>query len=397
MAGRARGGASEVPVVERLVDAALGCLGDLSAAELVQAIGVREIARRAGTSTSSVYHHFGDVDGLASHLVDRIFDPDSHLGALPSTVVLEAGLTELGATLERYRASLRHLIDDPDFALRFGMWAIGDADLQQRYANWLMHLEDALCADPGTVPGGEHLELRPPVDRRSLVAAFVGLRHGMALRQVVDPHPDRVDHFAMAYVALAATLQRQSGDTHDADARLAEINHFPLDRRRGPAAPETASRAARRARVLDAAEQLLGERGYSGVTLDAVAVVADETTAVTHALIGGKHALAVAVVRRRIAALPARPGSGPEALRDTLLDAAAVAVEARGYLQPYALDLALDAPGVADDPLVRRLGALVSPEQALAMSVLLLQAVLSAESALDIDDLVDGLLPGGGP
>lgn len=392
MTERTHSAAPDSPVVERLVQTALDCLADLSAATLVEAVGVREIARRAGTSTRSVYHHFGDLAGLADEVVDRVFDPAGHRGALPSTIEVEPGGTELGDTLDRYRASLTHLIEDPDFALRFGMWAIGDVELQQRYADWLLRLEDALRVDPEAVPGSGRLEPRPPVDRRSLAATFAGLRHGMALRQVVDPHPDRVDHFAMAYVALSATLQRQSGDKHDADARLAEMNHFPLDRRRLPSALTTDERRARRERVLDAAEQLLGDHGYDGVTLEAVARAVDLTPAVTHDLTGGKHALAVSVVRRRLDALPRRSASDAGALRDTLHDAAAVALAARGYLLPYALDLVLDAPGVASGPLLSRLGALLPRDEALALAVQLVQTVLSGGPSVSTEELVDGLL-----
>ena len=378
-------------MLDRLVDAAIEALTDVPAVTLVEAVGVREIARRAGTSTRSIYHHFGDLAGLTDAVLDHVFDPGSHQGALPSSIPVQPGRTELDSALDRYRASLVHLIDDPDFALRFGLWAIGDADAQQRYAAWLLSLEKALLDDPEAIPGRDTLQPRPPITHRGLVATVVGLRHSVALRQVVDPHPDRVDHFASSVVALAASLQRQPGDSHDADSRLAEMNHFPLDRKRQPMAVDTDERTARRARVLDAAEPLLVDLGYDAVTIEAVARAAGLTPAVVHDLVGGKHALAVAVVRRRIDALPIRPVSEADALRATLLDLATVAVHARGHLLPYALDLTLDAPGVAGGPLLRRLEGLVATERARSLAVQLLQAVLSSTAASP-DRVVDQLL-----
>ncbi len=169
------------------------------------------------------------------------------------------------------------------------------------------------------------------------------------------------------------------------------MNHFPLDRNRQPMAADTDERIARRTRVLDAAEPLLLDQGYDAVTIEAVARAAGLTPAVVHDLVGGKHALAVAVVRRRIDALPIRPVSEADALRTTLLDLATVAVHARGHLLPYALDLTLDSPGVAGGPLLRRLEGLVAVDCARSLAVQLLQAVLSG-TATSPDRVVDHLL-----
>lgn len=387
--------AGEAPTVDRLVRAALGALNELPAATLLEAVGVREIARRAGTGTRSIYHHFTDLAGLADAVMERVFDPLAHQGGLPAAVEVDPGRTELGAMLERYRASLAHLVEDPDFALRFGLWAIGDEALQQRYVGWLLLLENSLLEDPHAIPGRDRLDPRPPMDHRGFVATYVGLRHGMAIRQVIDPHPARPDQFAMTYVAMTAALSRQPGDTHDADARLAEMNHFPLDRRRPAAAMDNPERAARRALVLDAAEALFDLHGFEGTTIEAVATAAGLGATAALDLAGGKHALAVGVVRRRIDALPQRGGTTHvDPLRSSLVDLATVALASRRFLLPFALDLALDAPG-AGESVTRQLGSLVAPDRAMSLAVQLLQAALAVdegETVPDPDVLVDDLL-----
>ena len=70
---------------ERLVQVCLEIVRGLGAEGVLGAVGVREIARRAGVTTRTLYHHFGSLAGLADAVVERVYDPDPdpELGFVP--------------------------------------------------------------------------------------------------------------------------------------------------------------------------------------------------------------------------------------------------------------------------------------------------------------------------
>ena len=65
----------------RLLAAAVEELLVLELPALLRGIGVRAIAKRAGSSPTSFFREFGDVETFASALLEWVYDPDRMIQA----------------------------------------------------------------------------------------------------------------------------------------------------------------------------------------------------------------------------------------------------------------------------------------------------------------------------
>ena len=124
---------------ERLLHAAMEALGELNPAMILNAIGAREIARRAGSSPASLFHHYGSMQGLADAVVARVFDPSTLEidGILDKLIGLIGDQFPLDAGLAVHRADLDRMIADPEFTLRMGLWAFGGPSVTEAYRDYL--------------------------------------------------------------------------------------------------------------------------------------------------------------------------------------------------------------------------------------------------------------------
>lgn len=326
------------PVAERLVEAAIEALGDLDVAALLTAVGVREIARRAGASTTGVYTHFGSLAGLADAVVARVFDPGQ--GPAEDISGLLGVIADAHFPLETgyayHSAEFQRLTSDPAFRIRMGLWALGGPAVTSAYHHYLRSIDDRLMVAARALFARWGREVRPPFDVASFVAAQVALLNGTTVRHLVEPETFGIDHFKRAASTLTYFLLRVPGDRHDVDDRLTEVNYYPLD---AAATRELTDRTrAMRARVLHAAAELFQNVGFERTTIAQIASHADTSTTSVYDHFTTKAGIAAALFRHQAALhLP-----GPDAvdhgsvdLVDHLTALAEFVRERAGYAGPY--------------------------------------------------------------
>ncbi|MSZ77521.1 MAG: TetR family transcriptional regulator, partial [Actinobacteria bacterium] len=284
---------------ERLLAAALEALAELDATALLNAVGVREIAQRAGVSTSAVYHYYGSLTALADAVVDHVFDPGTDpVGRMIDLMVdLTTERFPLLPSIQAHASELSRVTHDTQFSIRMGLWALGGPRATDAYRDYTRALNGRLTASLEALYRQWGREPRPPFDVAGVVNAVDAFTNGTVLRQLVDPDPARVMQYPRACIAMTTTLLRVFGDQHNTDDRLVEMNHFPLDRRRGVSAATEARTAATRSRILYAAGELFASSGYEGTTVAQIARRADTSTTTVHSLYRSKHGVAVALVR----------------------------------------------------------------------------------------------------
>lgn len=349
---------SLAPLKERLLDAALDALRELDPEALLHTIGAREIARRAGGSPASINHHYGSLAGLADAVVTRVFDT-THLD-VPRINELIAQIKNstlpLAAAFAMHEAEFTRLTTDPEFKLRMGLWSLGGEQVTARYGAYLRDLDAQL------VEAGEALfdswgrELRPPVDLAAYMALKVALVNGMTVRQLADPDDRRLHLFQRATVALDLVLLRVVGDRHDLDARLAEMNYYPLDRRRQRTDHRNRSTVAR---ILRAANELFRTQGFDDTGIEQIATHSDTSLTTLKRYYPTKRDLAVALFQHQASEhYPPIPTSGAlgtaphsPTLRAHLGDLTTFARARAPYATAYLAHLAATIAD-AHDPLV---------------------------------------------
>ncbi|MBY6537994.1 TetR/AcrR family transcriptional regulator [Rhodococcus sp. BP-349] len=173
---------------ERLVDAAVAVLAEEGPAEMK----VRRISDRAGSSTITVYHHFGNVGGLLDAVVAR-------------------GYATLKGTLEDAAASN----DDPGVQL-FAM-ALGTRGFAQRNP----HLYDLMF---GLSPRGTHRAFAPTVPQqhfRDAYAVLVGSCHRLVTAgrvDIDDPEQIAAQLWSMVHGFVSLEAAGHFADHNDAVA-----------------------------------------------------------------------------------------------------------------------------------------------------------------------------------
>lgn len=284
------------PLKQRLLNAALEALRDLDAEALLNAIGVREIARRAGGSPSSIYHHYGSLEGLAEAVLAHVYDPViapvqetlDRIGQIKDTQL------PLTTALDLHGSEIDRLTNDRDYPLRVGLWAFGGPQATDAYRHYLRTIDDHLGVVAQALFASWSRHLRPPFDIKHYMAVRVAMVNGSALRHRIEPEALTRHHYQRAALALDLVLLGVAGDKHDTDGRLAEINYYPQK----PTAaniPATARGRAANARILNTAAALFTTRGYERTTFDHIATHSHTSISTLKRYYPTKHHLAVAL------------------------------------------------------------------------------------------------------
>lgn len=345
---------------QRLLDAAIEALRDLDATALLNAIGVREIARRAGTSTASLYTHYGSLSGLAEAVITRIFD----LGEAPIDQVsdlldqIKEAHFPLQTAYAFHAAEFQRLTTDPEFSLWMGLWAFGGANAAPAYRGYLNAVDQRLTTVAAVLFAAWGRELRPPFDLTTFLAAQVALVNGATLRHLVDPGTLDIDQFKRAASILTYTLMRVRGDRHSVDDRLAELNYYPIDHGPGTTGLTDRSRATR-ARILRAASILFTTHGYEQTTITQIAAHADTGTSTVHEHFSGKPGIAVALFRQQAAEHLALANDRAD-LVTYLTELAAFIAPRATYAGPYLYELLTKTTALTDvDPVLDQIETLI--------------------------------------
>lgn len=278
---------------DRLLDAALDVLRELDPEALLHTVGAREIARRAGASSpGSINQHYGSLAGLADAVVTRVFDT-THLN-VPRISELISHIKDstlpLPVTFAMHEAEFNRLTTDPEFKLRMGLWALGGDTVSDRYRDYLHELTAQLEGAAESLFESWGRELRPPLDLSSYLTIKLALINGITVRHLTDPDDDHLHLFQRSTVAIDLVLLRVLGDRHDLDARLVEMNYYPLEK----AHTGVAERSRRtQARILRAASELFNTQGFEATGTDQIARHADTSLTTLKRFYPNKHALAV--------------------------------------------------------------------------------------------------------
>ncbi|WP_158276731.1 TetR/AcrR family transcriptional regulator [Paraconexibacter algicola] len=324
---------------ETLVEHGLAALLEVTPAQLVSAVGLKDVARRAGVGVTTIYHHFGNVEGFANAIVARVFDPDAFPSAGIADLIGEitAGRFPFEEAKVLHGSDLERLSHDPELRLRLGLWAFGGPGVQEAYRSFLRATEEPLQAQCAAMFAAWEREPQPPFDLASYVAAQVALTVGASVRHIVDPERMDADRFARAGAALTTALTRTSGDPRTLDDRLAEINYYPLHAAR--ARSGTPRQQASRTRLLEAAAMLFARDGHEETTVPKIAKQARVSTSTAYALFSSVEDVAVALLQHQAADHLGPSGVAPSdplaALLHVVRRVAAFFTPRVGFLAPY--------------------------------------------------------------
>ena len=174
------------PVAARLVAAARALL----ARGGFQALTVEAVAAEAGAYRDAVRYHFGSKAALVAAVVDSLAH-DQSLAALAQSRELSSGHERVHALV----AADRQLVDDRDgFRDFFALLphVVQDADLQSRVARLYEWYRDLYTAGMEGAAGGVATRVSG-ARRRDLASLMVAMTDGLAVQELLDPDPARLD------------------------------------------------------------------------------------------------------------------------------------------------------------------------------------------------------------
>jgi AcrR family transcriptional regulator len=367
------------------VEIGVAALVELTPAALLSAVGVKEIARRAGVGAPALYHHFGTLEAYAEAVVARVYDPERFAVHRVTDGVDDMGRDSLPLAAVRrfHERDFDRLLTDPLFRVRLGLWALGGSTVDQPYGDLLRTIDRRIGASAASLFEAWGRELRPPVDVATYVAAHTALVSGSVVRHLVDPAAMDARRFSGISTALALPLLRARDDTRTLDDRLTELNYFP---RRGDPRTRSGFSAAEEsttmARLLDGAAQVFGLHGFRGASAAQVARQAGVSVSTLYNHVEGLADLAVALLFRQF--LDAAPTL--DRTTDTaaaLLQMAEFCAHRLDWIEPYVVRLALQQPGT--DPLVDHVRSAgiepTDPESTQSLVLLTLSRLLRTPSA----------------
>ncbi|HJR26678.1 MAG TPA: TetR/AcrR family transcriptional regulator [Acidimicrobiales bacterium] len=244
----------------------------MTPATLVAALRTREIARRAGVSPPTFFHHFRTIDDYARALVAHVFSPTrTSLEGVVTEGLREVQRLRLPAeqSIAYHRRDLHMAAADPDFRLRTGLWALGGPAVDGPFSEGLRELDRQLIPQAEALHRLWGREVRPPLDMRSHLAVQLALLQGSVMRHLAEGDVMTPERYARAAAALSMVMLRPTGDRRTLDDRLSEMNYYPGSR--AVLGSQSERRSTTRARLLDAAAELFAEYGYEAASISAVA------------------------------------------------------------------------------------------------------------------------------
>jgi AcrR family transcriptional regulator len=192
------GAAELTPVAAKLVAAARALL----ARGGFQALTVEAVAAEAGAYRDAVRYHFGSKAALIAAVVDSLAH-DQSLAAVTKTHELPAGPERVRALV----AGDRQLLDDRDaFRDFFALLphVVQDADLRGRVAALYEWYRDLYAAGMSGEAGGAADDVR----RRDVASLMVAVTDGLAVQELLDPDPERLDRLFRLWEEI---LDREPG------------------------------------------------------------------------------------------------------------------------------------------------------------------------------------------
>lgn len=340
---------------DRLVEAGVAALRELTVADLVSAVGTRSIAKRAGVSSTAFFHHFPSTAVFGEAVLARVYDPRL---PLPSEVEIGSGIADIAdsplpleISLRFHSAELTRVLDDPEHRLRVGLASLGGPAAESAYGNYLRERDAPLLPMAEQLYDSWGRELRPPLQWKAFVAVHAALLSGAGIRKRCDPEAFEIEAFAQSAASLTLSMVRLRGEGRGLPSKLAEINYFPVVSRADKR--QRTLNVPVRDRLLDAAARLVAELGYDEVTLVQVARAARLSSSSAYSCFAGKSDLAAALLLRGLdGPLPAAGSvpTGRARLEQRLAQVAGLFHRRLPYVVPYAQQL-LDVRPPSPDPL----------------------------------------------
>lgn len=338
----------------RLVEAGVEALTEIDAAGLVGAIGTREIARRAGVSPATLFHHFGSVEQYAAALIDRIYgvDEESAAEVAARTAATYDAATKSVSTADYYAHDFARLLDDPEHRLRVGMCALGGERARAGYSAHVRDHDAVVIAAITDFLRHWQREMCPPFSVAEYVSAYTGLLNDAVFRQAADPSAPVEGSFVKQASAISMAMVRVPGDPRDLDDRMAELR---LVRQAPPQAGPRAEQT--RQLAMHAVREQLKHTSYDEISVATVARRAHLSPATVYAHFKGKASMVVATLLDDAGSAAAPAGAAGEGLASIVAVADFLAARLV-YLEPYLVALATAEPS-ADDPLLAAVTASV--------------------------------------
>jgi AcrR family transcriptional regulator len=282
----------------RLIETGIRLLTELVPSQIVAAVGSREIARQAGVSSPSFFHHFGTVDQYTQEVLAEIFRPTRMPRAEPLLTDFKSIADDnlpVTALLAAYRRTLERNLGDPEYRLKLGMWALGGTVVDSFYREYDEFVMGAVAAGSQYMLESWGREPRPPFDLMALVAIGNALARGSYIAHTLDEHRLTVDHFINGILATVLVGVRLKGDNRNMTDRLAEMNYYPRD---ASSKEEPSTDRGTRDRLIDAAAELFAEYGAGAVSVAQLARRAGVSTSTFFNVFNSKDQLALALFNR---------------------------------------------------------------------------------------------------
>ncbi len=325
----------------RLLEAGVEALKQIDAAGLVGAIGTREIAKRAGVSPATLFHHFGSVEQYAGALIDRIYgvDEESAEEVAARTAATYDPATRSVSAADYYTHDFTRLLDDAEHRLRVGLCAFGGQQATSAYSAHVRTRDARVIAAITDFLHHWQREMCPPFSVAEYVGAYTGLLNDAVLRKVADPTAPVASSFVKQASAISMAMVRVPGDPRDLEDRMAELRLVPQ-------APPQVGRRAEQTRELamHAVREQLKHTSYDELSVATIARRAHLSPATVYAHFKGKAPMVVATLLDDAAGLAADEPASIDEVADFLADHLA-------YLKPYLVSLAM-SESTADDALL---------------------------------------------
>lgn len=271
---------------DRLVRAALLELVDQPLHKALGGITTAQVARRAGVTTGSFFHHFANAVEFADAIALSFAQPPSDLDEAIEGInepLLEVHLLDImrASLTDAWQRFSSDEVMGTSFRVQMQLWAHHDQPLSEpaegfeTLADILRHIyrqrQDEAAGVWGALLERTGRKILPPFTLEALAVALNSLFEGLAIRAAVDGESVPEDLFAQIATALGAALTVPRGS----HIRLADLTGPLRDESR--LSPQARSGARRRretrARITEASVDLFAD-GWESVSASDVAEAA---------------------------------------------------------------------------------------------------------------------------